>query len=161
MKATRLLELLLVVVTIASSASGFAYAPNFVTKLIEEQTSITPKGLLRLDTGGGEDAAVAETNGGIEPRSNGAVATLATTSSKPVQIRTRFPPEPNGYLHLGHAKAVTFNFAVARMFGGVCHMRMDDTNPSKEDEEYVTSILDDVVWIQQGLFDENDSLYSN
>jgi glutaminyl-tRNA synthetase len=67
-------------------------------------------------------------------------------------VITRFPPEPNGYLHLGHAKAISFNFAVARMFHGTCNMRMDDTNPSKEDEEYVESILEDVKWIQSGLY---------
>ena len=65
----------------------------------------------------------------------------------PARIRTRFPPEPNGYLHLGHAKAICLNFGLARDFGGVCHMRFDDTNPVKEDQEYVDSILDAVRWL--------------
>ena len=65
----------------------------------------------------------------------------------PARIRTRFPPEPNGYLHIGHAKSICLNFGLARDFGGVCHMRFDDTNPVKEDQEYVDSILDAVRWL--------------
>jgi glutaminyl-tRNA synthetase len=65
----------------------------------------------------------------------------------PARIRTRFPPEPNGYLHVGHAKSICLNFGLARDYGGVCHMRFDDTNPEKEDQEYVNSILGAVKWL--------------
>ena len=68
----------------------------------------------------------------------------------PARIRTRFPPEPNGYLHIGHAKSICLNFGLARDFGGHCHMRFDDTNPVKEDQEYVDSILDSVRWLGFG-----------
>ncbi len=63
------------------------------------------------------------------------------------RIRTRFPPEPNGYLHIGHAKSITLNFGLAAEYGGICHMRFDDTNPEKEEQEYVDSILDAVKWL--------------
>jgi glutaminyl-tRNA synthetase len=65
----------------------------------------------------------------------------------PARIRTRFPPEPNGYLHLGHAKSIWLNFSLARDFGGVCHLRFDDTNPEKEEQEYVDSIVETVKWL--------------
>jgi glutaminyl-tRNA synthetase len=65
----------------------------------------------------------------------------------PAKIRTRFPPEPNGYLHIGHAKSICLNFGLARDFGGRCHMRFDDTNPVKEDQEFVDGILDTVRWL--------------
>ncbi|MEN9385248.1 MAG: glutamine--tRNA ligase [Pseudomonadota bacterium] len=68
----------------------------------------------------------------------------------PAKIRTRFPPEPNGYLHVGHAKSICLNFGLARDYNGVCHMRFDDTNPEKEDTEYVNSILDAVQWLGFG-----------
>ncbi len=63
------------------------------------------------------------------------------------KIRTRFPPEPNGYLHIGHAKSICLNFGLARAYGGACHMRFDDTNPEKEDQEYVDGIKDSVRWL--------------
>jgi glutaminyl-tRNA synthetase len=69
------------------------------------------------------------------------------------QIHTRFPPEPNGYLHIGHAKSICLNFGIAREFGGVCNLRMDDTNPAKEDVEYVDSITADVNWLIAGWAD--------
>ena len=68
-------------------------------------------------------------------------------SGKHQSIVTRFPPEPNGYLHIGHAKSICLNFGLAKEFGGVCHLRMDDTNPMKEDQEYVDSIIDSVRWL--------------
>src|SRR5436189_3662825 len=68
-------------------------------------------------------------------------------------IVTRFPPEPNGYLHLGHAKAICLNFGIAHEFGGVCNLRMDDTNPAKEEVEYVDSIIADVRWLIEGWAD--------
>ena len=70
------------------------------------------------------------------------------------QIHTRFPPEPNGYLHIGHAKSICLNFGIAREFGGICNLRMDDTNPTKEDVEYVDSIIEDVNWLIGGWADD-------
>jgi len=70
------------------------------------------------------------------------------------QIHTRFPPEPNGYLHIGHAKSICLNFGIAREFGGICNLRMDDTNPTKEDVEYVDSITEDVNWLISAWADD-------
>lgn len=72
------------------------------------------------------------------------------------EVHTRFPPEPNGYLHIGHAKAICIDFGAAQKFGGKCNLRMDDTNPSKEDAEYVDSIKKDVKWLG---FDWEDRFY--
>jgi glutaminyl-tRNA synthetase len=79
--------------------------------------------------------------------SPGDAAHQAQGQPDPAKIRTRFPPEPNGYLHVGHAKSICLNFGLARDYGGVCHMRFDDTNPEKEDTEYVNSIIDAVKWL--------------
>jgi len=72
------------------------------------------------------------------------------------KVITRFPPEPNGYLHIGHAKSICLNFGMAKEFGGVCHLRFDDTNPSKEEDEYINSIKRDVKWLG---FDWGEHLY--
>jgi len=71
----------------------------------------------------------------------------AAAGLDPAPIRTRFPPEPNGYLHFGHAKSICLNFGLARDFNGACHLRFDDTNPEKEEKEYVDSIIDAVRWL--------------
>ncbi|MBN2070114.1 MAG: glutamine--tRNA ligase/YqeY domain fusion protein [Candidatus Krumholzibacteriota bacterium] len=72
------------------------------------------------------------------------------------RVHTRFPPEPNGYLHIGHAKSICLNFGIAAQYGGLCNLRFDDTNPSKEDVEYVDSIMEDVRWLG---FDWQDRLF--
>src|SRR4026209_3052046 len=72
------------------------------------------------------------------------------------RVATRFPPEPNGYLHIGHAKSICLNFGVAEAFGGQCNLRFDDTNPAKEDVEYVDSIQEDVRWLG---FDWGDRMF--
>src|SRR5678815_1964008 len=75
------------------------------------------------------------------------------------RVQTRFPPEPNGYLHIGHAKAICLDFGLAKEFGGKCNLRFDDTNPSKEETEYVDAIMDDVRWLGfqwDGLFYASD-----
>ncbi|MDM7950286.1 glutamine--tRNA ligase/YqeY domain fusion protein [Hydrogenophaga sp.] len=79
--------------------------------------------------------------------SPGDAAHHAQGQPDPAKIRTRFPPEPNGYLHVGHAKSICLNFGLAEEYGGVCHLRFDDTNPEKEDTEYVNSIIDAVKWL--------------
>ena len=72
------------------------------------------------------------------------------------RVHTRFPPEPNGYLHIGHAKSICLNFGIAEKNNGKCNLRFDDTNPTKEDDEYVKSIIEDVKWLG---FDWEDRLY--
>ena len=80
----------------------------------------------------------------------------AGSAVDPARIRTRFPPEPNGYLHIGHAKSICLNFGLAREYGGACHLRFDDTNPEAEEQEYVDSIVDAVKWLE---FDWGPHLY--
>ncbi|RKX23939.1 MAG: glutamine--tRNA ligase, partial [Candidatus Zixiibacteriota bacterium] len=72
------------------------------------------------------------------------------------RVHTRFPPEPNGYLHIGHAKSICLNFGIAADYGGLCNLRFDDTNPSKEEIEYVDSIMDNIHWLG---FDWDDRLF--
>ena len=72
------------------------------------------------------------------------------------RVHTRFPPEPNGYLHLGHAKSICLNFGVAEEFGGVCNLRLDDTNPAAEKTEYAEAIMADLRWLG---FDWEDRLF--
>jgi len=82
------------------------------------------------------------------------IVTEHVKDQKYPRIHTRFPPEPNGYLHIGHAKSICLNFGIAREFGGVCNLRMDDTNPTKEEVEYVESITEDVAWLIRDWADD-------
>src|ERR1022692_1850077 len=77
-------------------------------------------------------------------------------AKRATSIVTRFPPEPNGYLHIGHAKSISLNFGVAEEFGGRCNLRFDDTNPTKEEQEYIDAIKRDVHWLG---FDWGEHLY--
>ena len=77
-------------------------------------------------------------------------------SGRKSSVVTRFPPEPNGYLHIGHAKSIVLNFGIAEEFGGRCHLRFDDTNPAKEKQEYIDAIQEDVRWLG---FNWGDHLY--
>lgn len=89
--------------------------------------------------------------------SPGDAAHQATGQVDTAKIRTRFPPEPNGYLHIGHAKSIFLNFGLARDYGGVCHLRFDDTNPEKESQEYVDSITEMVSWLGFGWDNNGES----
>lgn len=113
----------------AAPAEGEAKASNFLRQIIE------------TDLAQGTHAARRWAG------SPGDAAHHAAGQPDPAKIRTRFPPEPNGYLHVGHAKSICLNFGLARDYGGVCHMRFDDTNPEKEEQEYVDAILDAVRWL--------------
>ena len=95
-----------------------------------------------------------------EPRSQDFIRTRVTedieAGKNDGRVHTRFPPEPNGYLHVGHSKAIALNFGVAREFGGLCNLRFDDTNPTKEEVEYENAIQEDIRWLG---FEWNDRLY--
>ena len=77
-------------------------------------------------------------------------------ANKHAGVVTRFPPEPNGYLHIGHAKSIALNFGIAQEFGGKCHLRFDDTNPAREEQEYIDAIQRDVRWLG---FDWGENLF--
>src|SRR5438094_9963232 len=91
------------------------------------------------------ETAVAETNTGRDFVRDIIAADLA--AKRHTNVVTRFPPEPNGYLHIGHAKSICLNFGIAQEFGGSTNLRFDDTNPSKENLEYVQANQDDVRWL--------------
>src|SRR5256885_6658732 len=102
-------------------------------------------------------AATAPNTPAVEPRPSDFIRDIVekhVAEKKYPQIHTRFPPEPNGYLHIGHAKSICLNFGIAREFGAVCNIRMDDTNPTKEEAEYVRSIMADVHWLVDGWADK-------
>ncbi len=116
---------------------------------MSEKQTIPPasnfiRGIIDRDLAAGTNAS---RHWGGEP---GDAAHHAAGTPDPAQIRTRFPPEPNGYLHIGHAKSIFLNFGLARDYAGICHLRFDDTNPEKESQEYVDSISDAVQWLGFG-----------
>ena len=115
-----------------STPAPAAAAPkpaNFLRTLIEREVA---------------DGVYAQRQWGGTP---GDAAHHAAGAADPQPVRLRFPPEPNGYLHIGHAKAICLNFGLARDFGGVCHLRFDDTNPEKEEQEFVDAIIEMVHWL--------------
>ena len=120
-------------------ASESAHVTNFIRQAIERDLA---------------SGRYAQRRWGGEP---GPTPVHANAPADPAKIRTRFPPEPNGYLHIGHAKSICLNFGLAEQYDGVCHMRFDDTNPEKEEQEFVDGILDAVHWLgfHWGRNDEN------
>jgi glutaminyl-tRNA synthetase len=125
-----------------NSKTAAAHVTNFIRNIVD------------ADLAGG---AYADRRWGGKP---GGAQTHAGGGADPAKIRTRFPPEPNGYLHFGHAKSICLNFGLARDYGGACHMRFDDTNPEKEEQEYVDSILSAVQWLGFGWQNfGDDNLY--
>jgi len=112
-----------------SPAQEAAKPSNFLRQIIEKDLA---------------DGTYAQRHWGGSP---GDAAHHAAGPLDTAKVRLRFPPEPNGYLHVGHAKSICLNFGLARDYGGVCHLRFDDTNPEKEDTEYVKAIIDAVQWL--------------
>jgi glutaminyl-tRNA synthetase len=115
--------------------------PDSNTKPAAPRVTNFIRNIIDADLASGKRAA---RNWGGKP---GAAAEHERGAPDPAQIRTRFPPEPNGYLHYGHAKSICLNFGLARDYGGACHLRFDDTNPEKEEQEYVDSIIAAVQWL--------------
>src|SRR4051794_18709712 len=91
------------------------------------------------------EASTAPTEGGRDFIRD--IVQVDLTSKKHTTVVTRFPPEPNGYLHIGHAKSICLNFGIAEEFGGRCHLRFDDTNPTKEEQRFIDAIEHDVRWL--------------
>src|SRR5512138_682457 len=118
-----------------------AHVTNFIRQRIEEDLA---------------SGKYAQRRWGGKP---GPLSTHKDAPIDPAKIRTRFPPEPNGYLHIGHAKSICLNFGLAREYGGVCHMRFDDTNPEKEEQEYVNAILESVKWLGFDYGRNDEHLY--
>ncbi len=116
----------------SSEKTAVAPGANFIRNIVERD----------LELGTNASRRWAGTPGDAEHHAKG--------EPDPAKIRTRFPPEPNGYLHIGHAKSIFLNFGLARDYDGVCHMRFDDTNPEKEEQEYVDSIIEMVQWLGFG-----------
>ena len=114
---------------VTTNAKGDLKVSNFLRQIIESDLE---KGTYAARRWGGTP---------------GDAAHHATGQPDPAKIRTRFPPEPNGYLHIGHAKSICINFGLARDYGGVCHLRFDDTNPEKETQEFVDGIVNTVKWL--------------
>jgi glutaminyl-tRNA synthetase len=112
-----------------TEASGTGKVSNFVRQIVEHDLA---SGKYAARRWSGKPGPAAEQRSG---------------APDPARIRTRFPPEPNGYLHFGHAKSICLNFGLARDYGGVCHLRFDDTNPTKEEQEYVDAIVESVRWL--------------
>jgi glutaminyl-tRNA synthetase len=121
---------------------------NFIRNIIDADLAA---GKYASRTWSGQPGPAAQQKVPAGTHSAGAGGTVDTA-----KIRTRFPPEPNGYLHFGHAKSICLNFGLARDYGGACHLRFDDTNPEKEEQEYVDSIVDAVKWLG---WDWNENLY--
>jgi len=139
-------EIFLIKPAMSSEKTPASPAPNFIRGIIERDLAQGTYTQRKWDG------------------SPGGATHQASGKPDPAKIRTRFPPEPNGYLHIGHAKSICLNFGLARDYGGVCHLRFDDTNPEKEEQEYVDSITESVKWLGfswEGFGDNNLYYASN